>query len=79
MISQVHWTKQAPGTGGQYGACLWEGKTYSAMGQNSGIGLMFLEDGKWSDWGGSLPGNIGLIEKAVSLRDGGNDDEDKIE
>ena len=43
---------------------------------------MFLEDGKWSDWGGSLPGNIGLIEKAVNLRDGGNDDDydkDKIE
>ena len=61
MISAVHWTKKAPGTGCQFGACLWENKPYCVEKKRDGLGVFYFSDGEWKDWEGVVPGNIELV------------------
>lgn len=71
MISGVQWTKTAPGTGCQFGACLWDDKPFCVERNKAGIGVSYfnIEEGKWKEWEGTMPGNIEKVVNAVNKRD----------
>ena len=71
MISGVQWTKTAPGTGCQFGACLWEDKPFCVERNKAGLGVSYfkVEEGRWKEWDGMMPGNIDKVISAVERRD----------
>ncbi len=65
MLSAVDWTTTAPGTGCQYGACLWENKPYCVEREKGGLGLHYFSKGEWREWEGAMPGNIEKVLAAL--------------